>query len=213
MSVKELESELHALLNDFFATRDFVLKPTLKQYRRETSAGFQNFILSFSKSQQEFYLDVNIGVRIEHIEQIAQQFLETLPAFQLETNTLIVSVGKLNNNKYFRYRIGTADDLPLVSEQVKEFVTQQGLPFVEQYASLKRVDGALNKHPETPCKYLYNQTHRYFKGLVAAKLAHNPKFAELADFYFARLEAMKTSEDRMNQFVSMTNFLTYYSEN
>lgn len=213
LSIRDIEFELYKNLNAFFQRENFELKKSLKQYRRTTDFGFQNFIFSVSKSGNEFYLEVNFGVRIELVEQIAQQFLDTLPAFQQETNTLIISIGKFNNNKYFRYKIANKEDLELTSKQVCQFASEQGLEFLSKYQSLDSVDKLFNKTPRKPCKYLYNQNHRYFKGLVASKINHNPKFMTISEIYYEQLEATKVPETILTSYNSLVNYLTYYSAN
>ncbi len=212
-TIKEVESELYTHLTPFFYDRGFELKPALKQYRKTTESGFQNFIFSLSQSSEDFFLEVNFGVRLDAIEHIAQQFLDTLPAFQQEANTLIISIGKFNDNKYFRYRIQHAEDLNAIAAQIKEFVNREGLSFTHEFSTLKNVDVLLNRKPRRPCKYLYNQTHRCFKGLVAAKLIHSPNFIRLIDQYLSQLKSMRTKENLLASYTSMANYLTYYSEN
>jgi len=213
MSVRDIELELYENLNSFFIGEGFELKKSLKQYRKTTASGFLNFIFSVSKSADDFFLEVNFGVRVEAIEHISQQFLDTLPAFQKETNTLIISIGKFNDNKYFRYRIANREDLKLTCKQVCQFTLEQGLDFLSKNQSLNSIDEVFNKKPHEPCKYLYNQTHRYFKGLVASKINHNPKFVQLSEIYHQKLQAMKVPETTLTSYSSLANYLTYYSAN
>jgi len=213
VSITPFETELYAKLGDFFTQRGFVLLLPKKQFRKITDTGFQNVILSVSQYEDETWLEVNFGLRHEHIEQTAQQFLSNHEDFRADANTLVVSIGKFNDARYFRYKIGGEADLDDACELIKEFLLTRGFLFLSQYATLPDLDRLLNAQPTQPCKYLYNQIHRGFKGLIAARLTGSDDFLRLADVYRNQLVRLGASFPELHQYERLLSFLLYHSVN
>lgn len=180
MTLTPFETSLHQHLTPFFRAREYVLLPERKQYRRLTDSEFQNVILSPAYYGDEIMLEVNFGCRNE---QIAQQFLNNLVDYRPDANTVLISIGKFNGLHYFRHKIQSDDELRATCSQVEDFFLNQGFNFFQMAGALTALDQLLNEHPSQPCRYVYNQTHRCYKGLIAARLNHNPQFHELIDSY------------------------------
>ena len=213
MLTTPFETSLYHHLTPFFAEHTYDLLPEKKQYRRTTTTGFQNVILSPAFYGNEIILDVNFGCRNEQVEQIAQQFLNNLTDFRPDANTLIISIGKFSGSYYFRYKIHSAPELADVCQQIEDFFTTKGFDFLETSRSLASLDQLLNEHPDQPCPYLYNQTHRCYKGLIAARLNHNPHFDGLTDSYRHLLIQQTQNPYEQLHFERLITYLQHYSAN
>ena len=130
MSLKTTEAKIYYALYDFFEAEGFRLLMDKKQFRKNTVAGFTNIIFSVSEyEKEEAWVEVHIGCRNDQVEQIAQQFLNpSLIDFREDINTLIISTGKYNDVKYFRYKIQNDDDLTDACESIKDFMIL--IPFI-----------------------------------------------------------------------------------
>jgi len=213
MLVKSFEIALYDKLSLFFEQNDFVLMADKKQFRKVTPYGFQNVIFTATSYDEEIWLEVNFGCRNNQIEQIAQQFLGNNRDFWAESNTIVVSIGKYNNSKYFRYKIMTEPDIEDVCDIVKEFLLTQGFPFLLYSDNLLALNDIFNKHAQEPCKYLYNQVHRSFRGIIAAKLIHYEKFLDLTDKHREHLIHIGATEEELVTFERLLSFLLYQSPN
>lgn len=205
-------------MSDFFAHHGFTLLAHKKQFRKVTDTGFQNVIFSVTPYENETWLEVNFGLRHQHLEQIAQQFLNNPEEYRNDANTLVVSIGKFNDTRYFRYKIvhdaqGGPIDLEETCELVREFLLETGFGFLDQYGHLPAIHALLNGEPAKPCRYLYNQIHRTFKGLIAAHLSQHPDFMRLADVYRNQLLSMGASFHDLHQYERLVSFLLYHSVN
>ena len=212
MNHQEFETALYHHLFDFFYDRGFEMQYEKKQFRKLVETGFQNVIFSSSQYENEHLLEVNIGLRFSPIENIAQEYLDNYVDFRSDSNTLVVSIAKMSRNKYFRYRVVNHEDLRLACEQVGEFLTETGLPFLDHHQHVGQLDWLMNTAPGKPCPYLYNQTHRCFKGMVAAHLNKNPKYPQLASAYHQFLEHSGTKPDMIHSFKKLLAFLELHSE-
>ncbi|MCU0450892.1 MAG: hypothetical protein MUC97_13815 [Bernardetiaceae bacterium] len=213
MSTIEAERLVYQHLTAFFQKRQFDPCPDLKQFRRELPGGFQNVILSFVASPGEVFLEVNLGCRLHAVEEIAQQFLDNPVEYRPQANTVVASLGKLANTKYFRYRLVEAEDIQQSAQQIKDFMRGQGFTLLDELTGLKALDELFNKEPYKPLKWVYNQTHRCFKGLVIAKLRCSDCFITLIDKYQASLSKQGASPKTLADFDKLANYLLHYSAN
>lgn len=213
MIASPIETALYQNLGDFFAEYEYALLPEKKQFRKSTATGFENVIVAVSNYEDEIWIEINFGIRHEQIEQIAQQFLGNLVEFREDANTLVVSVGKYNDTKYFRYKVKSQEDLQFTCDEIRTFFLSRGFDFMHQYASLQSIYRLFNDEPTKPCKYIYNQMHRCFKGLVAARLCNSERFLRLGDTYRNALMRMGATPDELFSFERMLSFLLYLSVN
>lgn len=213
MTLTPFETKLYDCLTPFFGKHQYGLLPERKQYRRVVDTGFQNVILSPAFYGDETMLEVNFGCRNEQVEQIAQQFLNNLTDYRPDANTLIISIGKFNGLQYFRYKIHSDDELAQTCEQIEDFFTDQGFRFLETSCALSILDRLLNEHTGTPNRYVYNQTHRCYKGLIAARLSHNPHFDGLVDSYRHLLIRQTQNAYEQLHFERLITYLQHYSAN
>jgi hypothetical protein len=213
MTLTELETSLYEHLNQFLAKRNFCLMPELYQFRKPTETGFQNLILTTTRYESELWVEVNIGVRIDTVENLAQQFLDVTPEYRKHANTLIISIGKLSDTKYLRYKIANQEDVFLTVQAIKDFMKGRGFDFLEHNSYIRHLDCLFNEKPHQPLKYVYNQIHRCFKGAILAKYNNNPHFFKLLDQYQLQLEKLRPATLIMENYIKLANYLVYLSIN
>lgn len=212
MILSKFEVKFYQQLEEFFQGHDFNLHLDNKQFRKATQNGFQNVIFSISETQKEFWIEVNFGIRYEFIEQLAQQFLNNTRGNRSSANTLVISFGKFQNLKYFRFKVTDEDELYKILEEIKSFFKNRGFRFLEEAAGLEKIDDLLNDMPTKPCRYLYNQVHRCFKGVIAAKLTDNHSFTTITNIYRHFLLKNGSDEELLN-YERLVSFLHFYSPN
>ncbi len=213
MPVKNLEISLYHSLNQYLVEKSFHWLSESKQFRKQTEKGFQNIILSSSNYEDQMWVEVNIGVRVDLVEDFAQQFLDVPLEYRKHANTIITSIGRLNDTKYLRYKIAHEEDVEVCYEAIRDFMQESGFEFLEYAAHLKNLDTMLNEKPAKVSKYVYNQTHRCFKAIIVAKLNNNPHFFELIDQYQQMLEKLQVGEREIDRYMKLVNFLLYLSLN
>lgn len=212
MILSKFEVKFYQQLEEFFQGHDFNLNLDNKQFRKATQNGFQNVIFSISETQKEFWIEVNFGIRYEFIEQLAQQFLNNTRGNRSSANTLVISFGKFQNLKYFRFKVTDEDELYKILEEIKSFFKHRGFRFLEEAACLVKIDDLINDMPTKPCRYLYNQIHRCFKGVIAAKLTDNHSFTTITNIYRHFLLKNGSDEELLN-YERLVSFLHFYNPN
>lgn len=197
----------------FFKEWGFEYIDTYSQFRKTDKMGFKNVILSISQYEDEIWIEVTLGIRKDEVERISQPFLSNLSDFRNQTTTISISLGKLNQNPYFRYKAENEEDLEVCAEELTKFMTEEGMIFLESKNSLQELDLIFNKLPKRPILYVHNQDYRFFKGIVLAKITNNPKYDELVELYYRTLIHQKANESIQDNFKRLTAFLVHYSIN
>ena len=213
MLITPFETHLYGQLTPFFTKNGYTLLPERKQFRQATPSGFQNIILSSVFYTADTVVEVNFGGRNNQVEQIAQQFLQTEVDTRLNANTFLVSIGRFNGFQNFRYKIHLENELADVCGQIEDFFTKRGFAFLETASFLPTLDRLLNEFPNQPCLYVYNQTHRCYKGLIAARLNHNPHFDGLVESYRHLLLRLTQNPYEQLHFERLIQYLQHYSAN
>lgn len=214
MQVAEFETQLFSHLYEFFQDHEFELLGEKKQFRRTTTRGFQNVIFSVTPYQEECWMEVHLGTRLHAIEQICQQFLFHLSDHQPDANTIITSLGRLSDKKYFRFKVSNQDELLASAFELQQFMNSIGFAFLDKYYSNLSVHTALNDVPEKPTNLIYNQNHRYFKGLTAAHLIGYEELHTLANDYLQQLMTRQAPEKLIGSFKKLSGYLLeYYTVN
>ncbi len=213
MGKHTFEAKIFQNLSGFFEEYDFALLPDLRQFRRDTSLGFDNIIISVSPYHDELWVDVHFGIRHEGIEHTAQQFLTNRLDFRADANTLLTTIGRFRQRSYFRYKIRTEEDLNEACRDIATFFTRKGLAFFDKTRNISDLDSILNELPHQRCPYISNQVHRCFKGLVTARLAENPDIDGLFEIYRQQLGQYHTDAPTLASFDRLGVYLKYYSSN
>ncbi|SOD81830.1 hypothetical protein [Spirosoma fluviale] len=213
MTFTSFETILYQHLTPFFERQGFVLLPDKKQYRRTTSTGFQTVMLLFGLYNDETILDVTLGCRSEQIEQIAQQFLRNQVMSHQDAITLTVSINQFSDFQFVRFRIHNGEELVDACWKIEQFFQTSGFAFLTSSCTLPVLDRLLNENPAHPCRYVYNQLHRYYKGLIAAHLTRNAQFNNLIERYRNLLGKQTQNPYEQIQFERLIAYLHHYYPN
>ncbi|GAB3013069.1 hypothetical protein [Spirosoma pulveris] len=213
MTFTSFEITLYQQLTPFFERQGFVLLPDKKQYRRTTSTGFQTVMLLFSSFNEEIILGVTLGCRNEQVEQIAQQFLSNQVMSHQDSITLSVPINQFRDFQFARFKIHNDEELIDACWQIELFFQTTGFAFFTSSCTLPVLDRLLNEHAAYPCQYVFNQLHRYYKGLVAAHLAHNAQFDNLIEHYRNMLGKQTHNPHEQIQFERLITYLHHYYPN
>jgi hypothetical protein len=178
-----LESLLIERLSDFLEPSGFVWQVAYSQFRREHPGGFANIIVSSVAEETQLVTQVNIGVRVEAVEQRVQPFLGTLQDFRPEANTVIVSLGKLSGKPYLRWKSRNTEEVQQSVAEIFSMMQTLGVPLLNELSDNQRLHQQLNAVPALPHLLFHNQTHYCFKAPVLAFLLQDSGFEELTSIY------------------------------
>ncbi len=187
-------------------------------YRKNFEGGFQSFLFTISSSPKTqvgkyFWIELSFGVRINIVEQIANQYTHILKDYYADTHTILTSYGRMVDQQYFRFKVHTQEELETACYQMRHFLKNTGLPFLQKNSDLQSIDKLINDYPEKPSKFIYNQSYRCIKGVIIAKLNQNPHFNTLTKAYEFILEQQSQGKDMMPRYLKLLEHLRLWSVN
>lgn len=207
------EHQLYTRLSPLFLKQGYELQPHKKQFSMQTRNGFRSAMISINGSRSEQAIDLTLGIRLDLVEDLVGQFMEGLYSFSKESPTLIASYGRLTSKPTRRFLVQEEGDLNEVSQRIEQFMLGKGFRFLERFDTLKRLDKVINRKPEQPCPFLYNQVSRCFKGITIAKMMHRTDFNQLVKIYLNYLHNQWAPRSVIANYKKLVKFLRFYSMN
>jgi hypothetical protein len=208
------EKHIYQQLQPLFSDHGYELMPLSKQFRKPSRNGFRAALISVSGDRYEQIIDLSLSIRMDVVEELVYQFLSGPPRFSMQDSTTIVaSYGRLNQDPYKRFVVKDEDDLQGVCERIGTYMEKKGFRFLERFDQLKKIDALINRRPDQPCPYLYNQVHRCYKGIIIAKLTCRTDYNQLVKTYLAYLQNQWAPRSVIINFKKLVKFLKYFSMN
>jgi hypothetical protein len=202
--------ELLDQLKTQLAPRRFHHLPQLSQYRKVTESGFYCVVLSAGGAAPPVIAEVQLGIRLNIVEQLAYQFTTGSDAYGPHSTTLLVSMGQLQSQPYQRYVLEKPTDVPRVASVMNNFIASEGLDFFHCYDSIAALDELYNG---TDTRWLPHLGHRSLRGIILAKLAHRPNWSALVAHYREQLQRRGTPEAIIKRYEQLAAYLHHFSVN
>lgn len=212
-SLQLQDQSIYKLLQPLFQAQGYELIAAKKQFRKRTRNGFRSVIFSISGKADEQILDIYFGLRFDVIENLVQQFLCGPAQDEKESNTILVSLNRLKEPPLQRFIITDTSSLHDACKEISEFMQDKGFRFLQAFDRLRRVDAKINRRPQAPSPYMYNQIHRCFKGVVIARILQRNDFEMLTTIYRNYLYSQWAPAHVMDNFNKLVNYLKYFSFN
>ena len=121
-------SNLFGALETYLLSHRFQCLPLRSQYRRASVSGFHSVVLSVGEAVPTI-AEVQLGIRLEIVEQLAYQFTAGPGDYASHSTTLLVSMGRLRGQPYQRYVLEKPADVPWVGQRHEPLHSIRGLGF------------------------------------------------------------------------------------
>lgn len=184
----------------------FVALPDKNQLRKYLDQDFQSVVLNCSSYEEGVIVEINLAVRIEEIERIANQFLHHSLSYQQESFTAIASKGKLEGKPYQKIWIEHQQDLLTSIDEIDTFLYRKGFHFLDKCMDLDFLHQSYNNKPQEPCPIAYNLLYRCFRGLIIANKT-GANWQELAQTYQQELTRYGATPQTQNDFSALITYL------
>jgi hypothetical protein len=208
------EQQLAQALHPLMRSKGYDWLPRLHQFRKSTENGFTCLILSTTAYEKESLTEAHLGIRIDHVENLAFPFTNGLPGFQPDSMSLVTPMARLFEQRYQRLPLAGEKSVEEATSQLKGQLESKGFAFLQQYSQLSQLDELLNAQPEAPVPYLHNQINRCFRAIVTAKLLQRQDFAALTEHYASLLaDSLYAPEATKAKYQRLRHFLLHYSMN
>jgi hypothetical protein len=197
----------------FFDRFGYELLLPKHQFRKSQPNGFQMIIPALSVYEEVCLVELNLGVRLDAVEEFVGQFTNILQMNRADTATLLTSMGRLQGKKYLRFQIKDLQELNSVCLQVQDFMEDKGFEFLDQAMELAYLDVLINGQSHIPSPYIYNQTYRCMRGLYIAKLNQNPSYQRIVQDYKTLVAQSNATDQQRKAFERICQYLEVFSVN
>jgi len=157
-------------------------------------------------------LEIHLGIRLDVIETVAKRYVRSLPEFQEDSLTLVVSMGRLQGQKYLRFKIKDDDDLEEAYESINTFLDPVGFSVLEGWADTSYLHQLFNSEPSN-LNFFHSAANKAIRGLILAKLNNAEQFDEIRNQYWRLLKVKNSPNFHLEAFKQLNQFLEYYSQN
>lgn len=168
-------------------------------FMRKRQDGFHALLISVSPYPEEWWVEVQVGIRLDLVEESAFQFTQGLQDFHPYSLTAHVPLHVLSGSAYKRF-ICPPNDWATLRQEVEPALHEHAWPFFEKYSQLLALEKAYNSDPRSACYLHANRFYRCFRGMVLAKATHQRQMATLGQIYADELNRHGAPEQLQVQF-------------
>jgi len=214
-SKSNIQNKLQETFTQKFESLGFVLiaHPKYLQYKKAFNGGFQSCVFTVLERNNTFWIEINVGVRIDIVEKLANQFTLTLKDYHDESQTIMSTYGRIMGQPYFRFKIQNEEELVLTCEKIDAFLVEIAFDFMEDNSHVAAVDKLINRYPEKPSRFVFNESHRCIKGVIIARMVDNPQLETLIKAYHIVLQKHSLRDKMLPQYQKLVDYLSAFSVN
>ena len=144
--------------------------------RSSTSERRGVYIMLVSTKHGNYKLRVWCGVRNKDIEERFHKTSGVDKKYQPSYTTINLDCGEY-------WSLNTEEEIAHAVANAKAFIDERAIPFLEENYSINDYCSLLNTNPSGKCPFHGNPENRCHYGLIAAKLAADPRYDELKATY------------------------------
>lgn len=196
-----------------FESKGFEWLEDLSQFRKKTSKGFINFVLSFSDYPDLMIFEGHAGLRIDAIEEMAYPFTNGLKSFQPDSHTLISSIGRLKGKRFERHTISSEEELGAVLTKIRADIKVEVESFWTKYQDLENLRQLFNYTKEDQLKLVQNWNYAPLRGIVVAKILNSSDLEALIIKHRAVLKELSAHDVLKERFEQLAVYLQEMSMN
>ena len=177
MSWSDIKSSILGAAGELLEPHGYKLIKSRDSYEKLTPTGRLVIRLTLVASDVGNYsVRIGCGVRNDAIEDIFHRTSTVDKRCQSSTPTIIIGGDE-------RWRLNTAEEQAVAIAGLQKYIQEAAIPFLQKAYSLQDFSDLLNTtNTDGRCPY-HGSIWRCHRGLIAAKLAGDPRFEELKRQY------------------------------
>ena len=211
----DIQNNIQQALSPRFELKGFesIVHPRNLQFKRKFEGGFQSCFFTVLERNKTFWIELSVGVRIDIVEKLANQFTLILEDYQSESHTIMSTYGRILGKPYFRFKVETEEEFVMACEKMRDFLEEIGFDFMQDNSQIVAVDKLINRYPEKPSRFIFNESHRCIKGVIIAQMAQNPQLKTLIQAYHIVLQKHLLGDKMLPQYERLIKYLSAFSVN
>ena len=154
---------------EFFLDFGFEFNPNYSTYEKSFPLGKQAIFVHFTEYPDTNYLEYNLGVRIDTVEELIHRFLPSLSDYSSRSLTLIQTPNKIDPNIPNRFAITSDFELEEALIKAEKFFIKNGFKWLDKMShplTLENAFVAKENYTFKSQNFIYNA----FRATALAKL-------------------------------------------
>ncbi len=194
------------LHEDFFEDFGFILDTEKMCFSKKLPQAKQLIFLNYTQQTQVNLLEYQVGIRIDDVEMIINQFLPSLGNYRERSITHLETLDNINSDFPRRFLVENKLEIAAVKEKIDEFFIKEGFHWLDQYSIPSVLERYFNRVPEQNIN-TQNFTYRSARGVTMSKLYNPEEYINVKNFYLAKLEVMQETPFTLASFLNLLDYL------
>lgn len=172
---------------DFFQDFGFLYHNSYGLFHKYFPLGRQAIFIHYTEYGEEAYLEYNLGVRVDWVEELIHQFLPTLKDYADRSLTLIQPANSVDQNFPYRFLLDHSLLLADAQETAERFFVEKGFEWLDRMIDPKNLQQEFYLRKEEGFKS-QNYAYHVFRATALTKLYAPENYQELRAFFLSHLE-------------------------
>ncbi|WP_297337381.1 hypothetical protein [Algoriphagus sp.] len=200
------KNEVIACHLDFFQDFGFLFQASEGIFYKQTSFGRQVIFIHYTQYDKLAYLEYNLAVRIDQVEEMIHPFLPTLRDYADRSLTLVQSIHHLEENLPTRFQLGPSLSLSEVLPSVEDFFVKKGFAWLDKFSNPQTLQHEFYSLRKEGFKS-QNYTYHVFRSTALTKLFAFENYGELRTFFLSHLEHRGITPITLSSYLQFLNHL------
>ena len=192
----------HQFFNDF----GFDFHPSNLLYKKDSSHGRQVIFVHFTEYPDACYLEYNLGIRIDDVEEIIHRFLPTLSDYSERSITLIQTPDKIGKSIPRRFVIENDGQLAEAIMAAEKFFVMHGFHWLDYMIQPENLERAFAERKDKAFK-TQNFVYNSFRGITLAKLYNPSDYPILRQIYLENIRQREMTPFTIASFLQLLDYL------
>ncbi|AFL85445.1 hypothetical protein Belba_2914 [Belliella baltica DSM 15883] len=198
--------EMIYLQEDFLEDFGFELDPSLLHYTKSFSEGKQILFFHHIQNPDANYLEIQLGIRFDRVEEIINQFLPSLGNFRDKSVTHVIPINQIDRNMPKRFYLQNDFEVNDILKRIEAFLVKDGFHWLDKYTVPENMEFLFNKNPDQELT-TQNFTYRSARAITLCKLYNEAEYEVTKRAYLDKLKEMMVTPFTLASFLNLLNHL------
>lgn len=200
----EVNESHHQFFDDF----GFKFHTSNLLFQKDFTQGRQVIFVHFAEYSDASYLEYNLGVRINLVEEIIHRFLPTLSDYSERSITLIQSPDKIGKSIPNRFVIENDSQLADAIMAAEKFFVMDGFKWLDEMIQPENLEKAFAERKGKGFK-TQNFVYNSFRGVTLAKFYNPEDYPILRQIYLENIRQHDMTPFTIASFLQLLDYLDH----
>jgi len=192
----------HQFFNDF----EFEFHSSNLLYHKIFPQGQQVIFVHFTEYPDVSYLEYNLGIRIDAVEELIHRFLPSLSDYSNRSITLVQTPDKIGKSIPKRFIIENDSQLADAIMAAEKFFVMHGFHWLDDMILPENLERAFAERKDKAFK-TQNYVYNYFRGVTLAKLYNPSDYPILRQIYLENIKQREMTPFTIASFFQLLDYL------